>query len=323
MIWTNSVFSDNPLGAGELACMLVLASTNWACTSLTTPTFPCNKKELVQSTKNTPNIFLINPLCDHNRCNIVVCGIKLTISIILRNPQTYKENRYSINSRLAKMQKMYIDGSYSKNLDLKVSSFMLFINISSDKVQIADAKQEIFLERNSIETTLGKTLVDRYKTSPFTQILLLNWPGGFTNLRVGTLTLNLLHKLIEHTFHTQIKIYSLTKFDLYTYLFQKWFLPENGLIYIGQRENIRLYNTPNKTYEQIKIDTINNEENLFFDYVKDDYRGENTPNMLSFQMNEQWLQILRKDQKYTLNISDLWLQAQSQVKPEYMIEAVQ
>lgn len=73
---------------------------------------------------------------------------------------------------------------------------MLFINISSDKVHIADAKQEQFLDRNSIESTLGKTLVERHKQSPFDVILLLNGPGGFTNLRVGTLTLNLLNKLL-------------------------------------------------------------------------------------------------------------------------------
>lgn len=51
---------------------------------------------------------------------------------------------------------------------------MLFINISSDKVQVADAQQTQFLDRNGIESTLGKALVERYKDSPFDEILLLN-----------------------------------------------------------------------------------------------------------------------------------------------------
>ena len=96
---------------------------------------------------------------------------------------------------------------------------MLFINISSDKVQIADAKQEQFLDRNSIESTLGKCLIDRYEQSPFQEILLLNGPGGFTNLRVGTLSLNLFNKLIEHKLHKEVKIFTITKLDFYTYLF--------------------------------------------------------------------------------------------------------
>ncbi len=61
---------------------------------------------------------------------------------------------------------------------------MLFCNISSDKVHIADAQGEIFLERNGIEKVLGPALVDRAKKSPFDQVFLLNGPGGFTNLRV-------------------------------------------------------------------------------------------------------------------------------------------
>lgn len=102
---------------------------------------------------------------------------------------------------------------------------MLFINISSDKVQIADAKQEKFLDRNSIESTLGATLNQRFKTSPFDEILLLNGPGGFTNLRVGTLTLNLLNKLLasedKASIPPPLQIYTITKFDLYNYLFKQ------------------------------------------------------------------------------------------------------
>lgn len=246
---------------------------------------------------------------------------------------------------------------------------MLFINISSDKVQIADAKQEKFLDRNSIESTLGKTLVDRYRQSPFQDILLINGPGGFTNLRVGTLTLNLLNKLLasEDILNRQknqwnevflddwvipttwesvstnevkwsqiskavrykssvpppLQFYSITKFDLYSHLHKAWFLPQNGLIYIGQRDNVRLFDAEKKTYEQIKMDAIEkNNQNLFFDYVKEDYRGENTPGMLNFHMTEKWLEVRWNKNKTLLTIADLGIQAHFQVKPEYMIEAV-
>jgi len=102
---------------------------------------------------------------------------------------------------------------------------MLFVNISSDKVQISDAKQELFLDRNSIENTLGKALNERYERTPFQEILLLNGPGGFTNLRVGTLTLNLFNKLLasedKSSVPPPLQIYSITKFELYAYLFRQ------------------------------------------------------------------------------------------------------
>ncbi|PJA48569.1 MAG: hypothetical protein CO170_02300 [candidate division SR1 bacterium CG_4_9_14_3_um_filter_40_9] len=214
---------------------------------------------------------------------------------------------------------------------------MLFVNISSDKVQIADAKQEKFLDRNSIENTLGKCLIDRYKQSPFQEILLLNGPGGFTNLRVGTLTLNLLNKLLGakvqrckgakeslSTYQTYppIRLFSITKLDFYTYLFKKGLLSSKGVIYIGQKDNVRLYDAKKKTYSQIKLDTIKKDSNLFFDFTKEDYRGENTSNMISFHMKEKGLEVQRKKKSMIVTIKDLGIKAQTQAKPEYMIEAV-
>lgn len=204
---------------------------------------------------------------------------------------------------------------------------MLFVNISSDKVQIADAKQELFLDRNSIENTLGKALNERYERTPFQEILLLNGPGGFTNLRVGTLTLNLFNKLLasedKSSVPPPLQIYSITKFELYAYLFRQWFLSQKGLIYIGQRDNIRSFDADKKTYEQIKMDAIPKHENLVFDYVCwDDYRGTHTPDVLSFHMTDKWLEIHRQNKATLINISDLGIQSQSQVQPEYMIEAV-
>ena len=105
---------------------------------------------------------------------------------------------------------------------------MLFINISSDQIHMADWDQELFLERNGIENTFGPALIDWYKKTPFEEVFLLNGPGGFTNLRVGTLTLNLLNKLISD----EIAIYSITKIELFTKLHEKWILPSHGMIYI-------------------------------------------------------------------------------------------
>ena len=98
---------------------------------------------------------------------------------------------------------------------------MLFLNISSDYVHLLDDQDEHFLERNGIENTLGPTLLEYTKSHPVETIFLLNGPGGFTNLRVGTLTLNTLNTLLEHDTGTFIPIASITKMDLYGYAYMQ------------------------------------------------------------------------------------------------------
>lgn len=112
------------------------------------------------------------------------------------------------------------------------------MNISSDKVFLHCWAQEYFLERNGIEDQLGEVLVKLWKQEHFEKVYLLNGPWGFTNLRVGAICLNLLNALVGN----QISFYSFSKIDLFKfeYLEQKN-LPQYGIIYIGQRRNIRLW----------------------------------------------------------------------------------
>ena len=101
---------------------------------------------------------------------------------------------------------------------------MLLCNISSDKVHIVDERGEIFLERNGIEKVLGPALLDWSKKSPLDQVFLLNGPGGFTNLRVGALTRNLVAHLLDLR-GQKVKFFSCTKIDLYRYFVKKEVLP--------------------------------------------------------------------------------------------------
>jgi tRNA A37 threonylcarbamoyladenosine modification protein TsaB len=98
---------------------------------------------------------------------------------------------------------------------------MLFMNISSDYVHLLDDQDEQFLQRNGIEDTLGSSLLKYTQTHPVETLVLLNGPGGFTNLRVGTLTINMLNTLLEHDTGTFIPIASITKMDAYAYAHQQ------------------------------------------------------------------------------------------------------
>ena len=50
---------------------------------------------------------------------------------------------------------------------------MLFINISSDNVQLHDGSREVFLDRSGIEMDLGPVLVEWVKTG-ITKMFVLN-----------------------------------------------------------------------------------------------------------------------------------------------------
>ena len=113
----------------------------------------------------------------------------------------------------------------------------LYLDISSDKMYLSCNDEELFLERNGIEDVLGKVLVQWQRKYDFRKAYILNGPGGFTNLRVGSLCMNLLNTLVGN----QIDFYSVSKIELYAEGYQKEFVERYGIIYIGQKKNIWLW----------------------------------------------------------------------------------
>ncbi|AHB41487.1 hypothetical protein P148_SR1C00001G0697 [candidate division SR1 bacterium RAAC1_SR1_1] len=195
---------------------------------------------------------------------------------------------------------------------------MLFCNISSDKVHICDAQGEIFLERNGIEKVLGPTLVDRAKKSPFDQVFLVNGPGGFTNLRVGALTWNLVAHLL-HLRKQTVNFFSCTKIDLYRYFVKKGILPKIGYIYLGQKHSVWKYDFEKDLYEMVNQPFVFEKES-FCDRVHDSaYWGENF-DMTHFGNDEKGAFLLWKGEKYYFTAKDLDLKKVSSVKAEYMID---
>lgn len=92
---------------------------------------------------------------------------------------------------------------------------ILFFNISSDQIHLSYQEEELFLERNGVENVLGKVLVERWRKYQFKKVYIVNGPGGFTNLRVGSLCMNLLNALVGD----QIDFYSVSKIELYQYAY--------------------------------------------------------------------------------------------------------
>ena len=129
----------------------------------------------------------------------------------------------------------------------------LFIDISSDKVYLSYEQEELFLERNWIEDVLGRELIRLWRKYEFKQAYILNGPGGFTNLRVGSLCMNLLNALIDN----QIDFYSVSKIELYSHGFQKGLVKQYGIIYIGQKKNIWVWDfKKNEKVWQMNFDQL-------------------------------------------------------------------
>ena len=193
---------------------------------------------------------------------------------------------------------------------------MLFLNVSTDNMTIEIENEKILLARNNIEETIWETLVKLYRKYHFKKVFILNWPWWFTNLRVGTLSLNLLNSLENWTF----EIYSISKVDFYKHFVNQGILPNKWIIYIGQRKNVRLYDFDKWNYETIKKDDINYNDNLFFDLVYEEWYFDKK----TVDINIKWETIVMNynDNLYETNIQELALHAEKIVDAKYFIKPI-
>lgn len=203
---------------------------------------------------------------------------------------------------------------------------MLFLNISTDQVFIQIQDETINLDRHEIENIIWPTIIKLYKKYNFDKVFLLNWPGWFTNLRVWTLALNLLNSLENW----KIDIFSCTKIKLFKYFVEQKQLPNQWIIYIWQKKNIRLYDFIKWNYETIKktdINTnidINNKKlksNLFFDLVYDQQYFD-SDNKIDINLKNEKIILTYNNQSLETNIEKLWLKAEKMTEPKYFIQPI-
>lgn len=203
-----------------------------------------------------------------------------------------------------------------------MKSDTLFMNISSDHVVIFNGENEIFLERNDVEKTLWPKLIQLIREWNYNRIIVLNWPWWFTNLRVGTLCINILNSVMNN----QIDFFDISKIDLYQKACEKWLLPNLWIIYIGQKRNIWLWNfEKNEKVWQFSFDGV--KEKLNTQYFIDEVIDENYyPEWVDktyetkTEFNGETLVIKYWDKSISFSVEDLGLQPIKSVAPNYMIE---
>lgn len=203
-----------------------------------------------------------------------------------------------------------------------MKSDTLFMNISSDNVIISNGKEKIFLDRNNVEKNLWPKLVQLVREWNYNKIIVLNWPWWFTNLRVGTLCMNILNAVMGN----QIDFYNISKINLYKKAYENWFLPKNGLIYIGQKRNIWLWDfKKNEKIWQFSFDEVKEKIDtpFFIDEVVDEnYYPEwiDKNNEIKTEFNGSELVLKCSDKSINFSMGDLGLAPIKSVAPNYMME---
>ena len=199
----------------------------------------------------------------------------------------------------------------------------MFINISSDQISLSDGERSQQLARNGVENILGPLLVQRQKETPFHEVFLLNGPGGFTNLRIGTLMLNTRNLIGE----PKLQIYDIDKLTLYAYLVHEGLLPSKGIIYLGQKHNVWLVDFEKDPSDPAYCATIHQsqfpEGEYFLDEVYDgEYWQAGKKRMVYFTQEKDQLIASYQGKVHTLTPEALQLTPVQHVEAKYMIEPV-
>ena len=209
-----------------------------------------------------------------------------------------------------------------------MKSDTLFMNISTDQVIISDWETSIFLQRNDVEKTLWPKLVQMTHEWNYKNVIVLNWPGGFTNLRVGTLCLNILNTLLDNKF----SFYDISKVDLYKKAHEQWVLPRYWIIYIWQKRNIRLrdFEKNEKIWqysfnELENLDKMKDAENVFIEDVeKEDYYPEWMNKYVKYNITFNWSDISLSNNKNTglnvFSVNKSECRESKSIAPNYMME---
>ena len=203
-----------------------------------------------------------------------------------------------------------------------MKSDTLFMNISSDNVIISNGEKKIFLDRNNVEKNLWPKLVQLVREWNYHKIIVLNGPWWFTNLRVGTLCMNILNAVMDN----QIDFYDISKIDLFKKAYENWFLPQNGLIYIGQKRNIWLWDfEKNEKIWQFSFDEVKEKvDTPFFidEVIAENYYPEwiSKNNEIKTEFNGSELVLKYWDKSIDFSLEDLGLTPIKSVAPNYMME---
>lgn len=210
----------------------------------------------------------------------------------------------------------------------------MLINISSNIIYIYSNWKTSEIPRGSLEIELPKVLFDIINNEWWiinNEIYVINWPGSFTNLRIGCLCLNMLNDLIKCKIENakwkiidsqlNINLYTIDKISLYTHLYEQKILWSRGLIYIGQQKNAWSIDLDTEQVEKVGLSELDT-----YDWV-DQFDGMNADNFVKFWFEnspdkpmESQIIVKFKWNRIALDPIQIWFKEVEQLVPNYMIE---
>lgn len=180
---------------------------------------------------------------------------------------------------------------------------------------------------HNLERTLPVFLADQMKKSPFTNLLVINGPWWFSQLRIGCLCVNLLK-----SHYSDLHIASRNKVDLGNWYHHVWILPQYEIMHIGMKKKLRRVDLETKETTSIQAtdpfaDTESNDTWLYCtDMMADHLFLEKYPEyrngMLTYWFDEKWLLCSCSWHSSVLAWNELFSpwKTTEYLMPEYMIE---
>ena len=194
---------------------------------------------------------------------------------------------------------------------------MAYLFLCYDRVWYMDAVGQLFLERNTLDETLTKVLIDSVREHNIDTLVVITGPWWFTNLRVGALVCNLLMQYIP-----TVSCLVISKIDLYQYLVDQWLLPVYGVLYIGQQKSVWHYDFAQKIHtvqpKWVPIDKLS----YFVDAIDDYFPLDYTDNRISFVQESNT--IVASYRWQTLSLAPLFqsLVPVKAVLPSYYVQPI-
>lgn len=177
---------------------------------------------------------------------------------------------------------------------------MLFVNIASDLIELYWADHEEQIVYQQLERVLPARLTSLISEREERDFRVVNGPGGFTSLRIGCLVLNTL----QMTYQWALTFRAMTKLDLYRHLIDQEFLPEQGLITIGQKNNVWWYDHQQGAAEIVHRDRLSELPSSYFvDRTDRDY-GVDLDQMVDWQFDGEQLHVRWQGRSLSLYPTD-------------------
>lgn len=188
----------------------------------------------------------------------------------------------------------------------------LTINCSSDRLQIWIGSDYHQLANRGLEMDFPPQLMQWMQEYPIDTICVINGPGSFTTLRVICLSINMYVSMNHNT--RPVTLYHCTKTQLYHQLIpQSW--STRMAIYIGQRNNMRLYDFT--TDEYVIMPRSDLPDAVMLDDVSDIY--SDSSDRIQLWVEHDQISATRHGQTHTILIQDVMQQVDI-LHPHYLMQ---